>query len=310
MLRMIMDIKTNLFVCDDLSPGDSGAVFLSAVDGKLRSVNQVAARLLEEIEDVDRLLPEDHIGLIRACLNTRQSLDRHCEIDGFCILWSYQVSDKFNQVYISASDSRLSNMYSSAGEEKPGNSSLPLITLSQVGDLEFCNCAASKLMSDLDVECVEDMLPLSHLELLQACIKGKLALTEGRCINNKTYVWTYEACTEKNKVNIYARDLSINDEICAAADTLAWKKRELEFLANISGTTKFISFATYKLIDELGVSGVDDILSSSHQGLVKACLATSTSLTEECKLSNRSIVWTYHPHDDGESVQVYGYEAV
>ena len=310
-----MDIKVKSVLCDNLSSDNSGAIFLAGLDGELRIENKVAARLLDAIgSQIECLLPEDHNGLVRACLKTGHDLKRQYTIDELNIVWSYQISEKLNHVYIRLyiydPEATISKKKSTAKEIRLESNSLPLITYLQGGDLQFFNPATSELLSELNLENVEDLLPFSHYELLDACFQGTLALTEARCVNGRTYVWTYEADSEMDEVNIYMRDLTISPGRESAADASAWKNRELEFLADISGATKFISYATYKLLDELGVSAVDEILSTRHAGLIKACLATSTELTEECKLSNRSIVWTYCPHIDGESVQVYGYEAV
>jgi len=310
MLRMMIENKVKSVFCDSSASNELRAIFVSTLDGKLSGINKTAVQLLNVLGNAESFLPEDHIGLVRACMNTRQSLKRVCDFGEICIVWSYQLSDKCNFVYVSGAKLKADENISNSIEKRQKSEVLPLIKVSRAGGLRFCNKATSDLLREFDLEDVLDVLPFSHRELLQACFQGELALTEARCINDKTYVWTYEADTESDEVNIFMRDLRISHEREVISDSSTWKKRELEFLADVSGVTKVISFSTYKLLGELGVNGVDELLSSRHRGLLKACLATSTELTEECKLLNRSIVWTYYPHEDGESVQVYGYEAV
>lgn len=297
----MLGVDGNLVVRNKCLPNDKGAVFLSSLDGILKSVNQAAAKLIDENKSIESLLPKDHCGLVRACLQTKLGLERQCEFNGRKYFWSYQASDSSNFAYIYGSGFSVNEVPVKHIDCISDELTSALAMYSRDGDLQSFNPKFSELLSDLKLEDAESVLPFNHAELISACIKGKLALSEGRYIDGSTYVWTYESTPETDEVKVYARDLSIQKDENTG-------KRDLEFLSDGLGAAKFINFATYKLLNELGVTGVDEILSTRHKGLIKACLFTNTSLTEKCRLSNRSITWTYHPHEDGENVKVYGYE--
>lgn len=303
-----MDYKTKEMIKREVLKKEVGAVFLSSIDGKLKSANLIAAKLLENKEDIHKLLPVDHMGLLRACLNTGLQLKRDVSFSGNTIKWSYKPSDKERYIYIYGEGFELPVTPAKCVGADNNKKETPMVVFSHEGELQSFNSHTSNLLLQLSIDRVEDVLPFNHIDLMSAAVNGKVPLTEARSIEGKTYVWTYEYNVELDEIKILCRDLTVKDINKKSESTVFRDFSGLVFTADVSGVTRFINYATYKLLDELN-GGIDDILPRSHKGLIKACLATSTSLTEECKLMNRSIVWSYHPHDDGESVHVYGYEA-
>ena len=74
------------------------------------------------------------------------------------------------------------------------------------------------------------------------------------------------------------------------------------------GTLQFVNPAASKLMHELEFEHVKDLLPDDHESLVRACLSTGTTLTEECHLGDRNIVWSYRPIDESDVVYIYGHD--
>lgn len=74
------------------------------------------------------------------------------------------------------------------------------------------------------------------------------------------------------------------------------------------GTLDFINPAASQLLEELELAHIEDMLPRNHRELLKACLETDTALTEERKVSGRTIVWSYHSLDDNDVIHIYGHD--
>lgn len=309
----------------NLCQSDKGAVFISASDGKLHGANELADKLISEINLFEKFLPSDHTGLVQACLKTRHSLKRKCDLDGLSIIWTYQaidcvekdelnssgdIVDKKDCIYLCAKGFSSSNdsVLAEWLETLSINNILPEMLFNQNGELKCINSQVKKWLGDFNLVEIKDMLPFNHNELIQVSFSEKISLTDARGINGKTYVWTYEPSIDG--VKVYARDLSVVKCKIPEHKKVLHKNYDLELTVDESGSTKCINFAAYKLLDELQLTGINDILPSRHKGLIKACRMTNTLLTDKCKLENRNIIWSYHPDDDGSGVNVYGYETI
>lgn len=307
----------------NLCQSDKDAVFLSASDGSLLGANKLANKLISEINLFEKFLPEDHQGLVQACSKTRHSLKRKRDLDGLNIIWTYQVFEEVEKnklddfgvaannkgsIYLCAQG--FSNSNTSALTEwleaQSIKNPLPEMLFDQNGELKFTNLQAKQWLSDFNLVEIKDMLPFNHNELIRLCYSDKISLTDARGVDGKTYVWTYEPSIEG--VKVYARDLSVVQCEIPEHKKVLHKNYNLELTVDESGSTKCINYAAYKLLDELELSFIDDILPSGHMGLIKACRMTNTLLTDKCKLENRNIIWSYQPDDDGSVVNVFGYE--
>jgi hypothetical protein len=78
--------------------------------------------------------------------------------------------------------------------------------------------------------------------------------------------------------------------------------------SNAEGVLQFINSAADKLMHDIAAETIDDLLPSNHKGLVRACLATGVTLTEECQLDGRNVVWSYQPIGKKDVVHIYGYD--
>ena len=74
------------------------------------------------------------------------------------------------------------------------------------------------------------------------------------------------------------------------------------------GALRFVNPAALKLMHDLGLEHVEDCLPEDHKSLVKACLNTGVTLTEECHMSGRIIVWSYRSSGEGDVVYIYGHD--
>ncbi len=74
------------------------------------------------------------------------------------------------------------------------------------------------------------------------------------------------------------------------------------------GKLRFVNPATSQLLQEFDLERLEDVLPGNHSGLVKACLGTRTSLTDERKTAGRTIVWSYCPVDDSDVIYIYGHD--
>lgn len=321
---VMIDFDINKMDQEYLCQSDYDAVFVSSADGELVCVNELSIKLVSEIELFEKLLPADHPGLLQACLKTKHPLKSKCKFEDLIITWSYQFADKVlknkfagnekmtgkgDGVYICAqgfSNSKTSELTEWL-ENKDCNNDLPEILFNKHSEIIFSNSKVTQWLDAFNLTDIKDMLPFNHDELCQVCFKQKISLTEARGVNGKTYVWTYEPSI--SGVKVFARDLNVTQFKIPEHKKSLHKNYNLEFSVDGSGATKCINYATYKLLDELQLKGINDIVPGRHLGLIKACQMTNTLLTEKCELENRGIVWSYHPDNSG-GVVVYGYETV
>lgn len=78
--------------------------------------------------------------------------------------------------------------------------------------------------------------------------------------------------------------------------------------SDAEGILQFINPAVTDLMHDVEVKHADDLLPGNHKGLVKACLATGVTLTEECQLGSRNVVWSYQSIGKEDVVHIYGYD--
>ncbi len=78
--------------------------------------------------------------------------------------------------------------------------------------------------------------------------------------------------------------------------------------SNAEGLLQFVNPAASKLMHDLEIDYADDLVPTNHKGLVKACLKTGVTLTEECQLGDRNIIWSYRSIAESNVVAIYGYD--
>ena len=169
----------------------------------------------------------------------------------------------------------------------------PVLSFGANGVLHFANPATSQLFRDLGLDCVEDILPSDHKELVKICLKTGVRLNQECEAGGRTLTWSYQPVADGDEIYIYGHDIS--DYQSATSDALEFP------IANPSpvlscgadGELHFVNPATSQLLQDLGITDVGEILPRFHKELVKACLKTSTALIKEWKVGGRTLVWVY-----------------
>ena len=183
----------------------------------------------------------------------------------------------------------------------------PVLSSGADGALHFVNPATTQLLRALRLERVEDILPGDHKELVRICLKTGIRLTQECESGGRTLTWSYQSVADGDEIYIYGHD--ITDYQTATSDAMEFPRSNpspvLSYGAD--GKLHFVNRATSQLLLDLGIEDVEEILPRNHKELVKACLKTSTPLTEECKVGGRNLVWLYRSISDSDSDRIYIY---
>lgn len=143
-----------------------------------------------------------------------------------------------------------------------------------------------------------------------ACLKTDTSLTKECIVGGRTIIWSYHPVPARDVVYIYGHDVS--DYRSSAINT----KTELLPLLNpspvlstrLNGEMLFINPAASQLLQELQLEHVDDILPVNHQEIIKNCRTTRVPLTQECRVLDRTIVWSYHLLNENDVIYIYGHD--
>ncbi|MEE8429248.1 MAG: hypothetical protein V3S33_07085, partial [Gammaproteobacteria bacterium] len=173
---------------------------------------------------------------------------------------------------------------------------------------QFVNPAASYLVKEIGLRKIENILPIKHTELVRQCRKTGIPMSEERRIAGRTLVWSYCPMDDGDTVHLYGNDVSdyLSDHL--GAKGLALKSPHPVLSSERDGVPQFTNPAISRLLEELGLENVEDILPPNHKGLVKACLKSSTPLAEKHSTAGRTIVWSYHPTNNNNEIYIYGQE--
>lgn len=81
-------------------------VLSSGLDGLPQYINPAALRLCDDLKlkSIEKLLPDTHNELVKACLNTSMVLECEHKVDGHIFLWSYLPANSNNVVFIYGND--------------------------------------------------------------------------------------------------------------------------------------------------------------------------------------------------------------
>jgi len=160
----------------------------------------------------------------------------------------------------------------------------------------------------LKLENVEDVLPNNHAGLLLACAATHMPLTEERNINGRTVVWMYKSFENSDDIYIYGHDLqNCNSKIFCTEDIPRANPSPV-ISTDLDGVPGFVNHAAFKIIEELGLDKVEDILPLDHKGMIKACHNANTPLSERYQVGGKILVWSYHPVDVSDMVYIFGHD--
>jgi len=284
-------------------------VLSADMDGVLLFRNPASIRLLNELqlERIENLLPADHNSLVKACLNTGATLTQMCHTGRRSIEWSYIAIEDANFAYIyghDVSDYQVDNVAAVLPKANPN----PVISYTAEGVLKFSNLAVSNLLQNMHLVNVEEILPVNHEGLLKACVATNVPLTEERNVEDKTIVWSYKSFEDSGDIYIYGHDLSTCSSKMFCTEGIPRTNPSPVLSTDSEGVPRFINHATSRILQELKLDKVEDILPECHKSLVRACLTTKTPLTEERQNHGRTIIWSYHPIDDSDFIYIYGHD--
>jgi hypothetical protein len=184
----------------------------------------------------------------------------------------------------------------------------PVLSSTADGTLRFVNPAASKLMHDLELEHVKDLLPDGHESLVKACLSTGTTLTEECHLGDRNIVWSYRPIDEGDVVYIYGHDVTKYQSEPSSSKGLADANPHPVLTYSLNGEVLFKNHAVSMLLDDLKLETIEDILPVNHEKLVKSCVKTRAPIAEDRVVSGRDIVWSYRLSDDYEAVHIYGYD--
>jgi AraC-like DNA-binding protein len=182
----------------------------------------------------------------------------------------------------------------------------PVLSVGADGMPEFVNPAASYLLKEIGLQEVANILPIKHTKLVKQCRETGIPMSEERRIAGRTIVWSYCPVDDGDTVHLYGNDVSDYLVDRLGAKGVALKSPQPVLSSEWDGIPQFVNPATSQLLEELQLENVEDILPPNHKGLVKACMKTSTPLTEKHSTGGRTIVWSYHPTNNNNEIYIYG----
>jgi hypothetical protein len=184
----------------------------------------------------------------------------------------------------------------------------PVLSSRADGVLQFVNPATSRLVRELELNSVEDILPSDHKELVRNCLATGTRLTKERKAGGRDLVWSYQSIDDKDEIYIYGHDVS--DYQASTSDTAEFPMANPSpvLAIGVDGAVHFSNPATSQLLQDLGLADIEEILPGNHREMMKNCLKTSTPLTQECTVCNRTLVWLYRSVSDRDEVYIYGHD--
>ncbi len=150
----MIELESKTKLEEKIAQANPSPVLSAGADGVLDFVNPATSKLIHdlELEQVEDLLPADHKGLVRACLKTRVTLTEECQLDGRHIVWSYQLADENDVVYIYGYDVTAYQSQPSSLNRLPEANPNPVLTYNMEGTLQFKNHAVLMLLNDFELE--------------------------------------------------------------------------------------------------------------------------------------------------------------
>ena len=285
-------------------------VLSCGADGVLHFVNPATSQLFRDLglEHVEDILPGDHQELVKICLKTGVRLVQECEAGGRTLTWSYQSVADGDEIYIYGHDITDYQSATSDALEFPRSNPSPVLSCGTDGELHFANPATSKLLQDLGIEDIKEILPRNHKELVHACLKTSAPLIRECKVGGRTLAWLYRSIGGSDEIYIYGHDVSAYQS--SPSDILEFPRANPSpvLSCRTDGELHFVNPATSQLLQDMGIEDIEEILPRNHKELVKSCLKTSIPLTEERKTGGRTLVWLYRSISDSDEIYIYGHD--
>ena len=306
----ISDYQTATSDALEFPRSNPSPVLSYAANGELHFVNPATSLLLQDlgIVDIGEILPRNHKELLKACQKTCIPLIKKYKVSGRTLVWLYRSISGSDEIYIYGHD--VSDFQSSTSHELdfPRANPSPVLTSGVDGELHFVNPATSQLLQDLGIGDIAEILPRNHKELVKACLKTSIPLTEECKVGGRSLVWLYRSISDSDEIYIYGHDISGCDPKIFCIEGFPRANPNPIFSAGADGVPRYMNHATSQLIQDLELENTLDILPRNHKELVNACLNTSEPLIRERKVAGRTIIWSYHPIDDSDLIYIYGHD--
>jgi hypothetical protein len=285
-------------------------VLSSRIDGVLQFVNPATLQLLRDLglERVEDILPDNHKELVRNCQKTGTRLTKERNTRGRTLVWSYQSTDTSDEIYIFGHDVSDYISDTSGAQEFPMANPSPVLSSGADGTLHFANPATSQLLQELELEDIKAILPCNHDELIKACLKTTTPITEEHKVGGRTLAWLYRAASGNDEIYIYGHDVSGYRSGTSGAQEFPMANPSPVLSSGADGVLHFVNPATSQLLQDLGLKDFKAILPRNHDGLIKDCLKTTTTITEERKVGGRTLAWLYRSASDSDEVYIYGHD--
>jgi hypothetical protein len=184
----------------------------------------------------------------------------------------------------------------------------PVLSSNAEGVLQFINPAATDLMHEVEVENVDDLLPVDHKGMVKACLATGVTLTEECQLVSRNIVWSYQSIGKNDVVHIYGYDVTRYHLQQPYSKSLPEANPNPVLIYNSDGVLIFKNSASLKLLDKFGRKNIEDILPVNHTSLMKYCFTTDSPVTEERLAGGSIIVWSYELLDDSDDLCIYGFD--
>ena len=190
----------------------------------------------------------------------------------------------------------------------------PVLSSDPEGMLQFVNPAALKLMVNFELDKVDNLLPIGHKGLVQACLKTGITLTDESQLDGRNIVWFYQSADEDNVVFIYGHDVtsymskSSNIPQSSSINSLLEKNPNPVLSYSAEGVLLFQNAASSFLLEKNRLDDFDAILPINHEKLAEYCFKTGAPVTEERQVKQRCIVWSYRMTECSGNLCIYGYD--
>jgi AraC-like DNA-binding protein len=184
----------------------------------------------------------------------------------------------------------------------------PVLSCGADGVPTFVNPATSRLLMEMGLRGVEEILPQDHIALVTKFLGDGVPMTQASRVSGRTFVWQYRSSGDAYSLYIYGHDVSVYLSGLAGSDSFPKNNPNPVLSTGLDGTLQFVNPATLRLMAELNLENVEDILPDNHKGLVKASIMTGTPLSESRKIAERTIVWSYQPVENSDRLYIYGHD--
>lgn len=297
-------------VKDAFALANPNPVLASDAEGILQFINPAVTDLMHDVEVVhaDDLLPSDHKGLVRACLATGATLTEECQLGSRNVVWSYQSIGKEDVVHIYGYDVTRFHLQQPYSKSLPEANPNPVLTYNSEGELIFKNSALLKILDNLGLENIEDILPVNHVSLIEFCFKTESSITEERLTGSRSIVWSYKLLDDCGGLCIYGFDVTAYDVGRKDRKALTEINPSPVLTANSDGAIQFTNDAVCQLLLDLQLDKAEGILPAEHVGIVKACFLTNTPLNVRNTKCGEIFIWSYLPVDGSDLIYIYGHD--